>query len=130
MRDVSKRIARANQVPPVSATYAKLRDEHLLALATSLAKHKTPTLVVGDLNTTPWSYIFGELLTRSRLANCAAAFGVLPTWHANHPIIKIPIDHCLHSKDVRIHDLQVGPNVDSDHLPLTAHISLVGSTRE
>jgi len=36
----------------------------------------------------------------------------------------IPIDHCLHSREVRIVRKQIGPDVGSDHYPVVVDFFL------
>lgn len=84
-----------------------------------------PRALVGDLNATPWSPYFRELLTRSRLRDVRARAGLLPTWPAYLPaFLRIPIDHCMVSEDVRVYDARTGPRTGSDHLPLVVELGL------
>jgi endonuclease/exonuclease/phosphatase (EEP) superfamily protein YafD len=84
-----------------------------------------PRALVGDLNATPWSPYFRDLLTRTRLRDVRAGAGLLPTWPAYLPaFLRIPIDHCLVSPDVRVYAARTGPRTGSDHLPLVVELGL------
>ena len=40
------------------------------------------------------------------------------------PLLTIPIDHCLISRDITVSNLYVGPDLGSDHLPLVADLHI------
>ncbi len=76
-------------------------------------------IVVGDFNSTPWYSSFRKMLHQSRLLNSQKGFGLQPTWHGNlPPILRIPIDHCLHSPSLVTVRRTTGSHIGSDHLPL------------
>jgi endonuclease/exonuclease/phosphatase (EEP) superfamily protein YafD len=110
-------------VPPVGAEYSMWRNAQLQALPQYIPNHQ-PVLLVGDLNTTPWSYHFKTLLRESGLRNSAKGFGIQPTWPTHNPLLRIPIDHCLHSNNIFIQNRTIGPNVSSDHYPLVVDLMI------
>lgn len=76
-------------------------------------------IAIGDFNSTPWYGAFRKLLHDSELINSQNGFGLQPTWHSGLPaLLRLPIDHCLHSRSFITVDRSIGPNVGSDHLPL------------
>lgn len=76
-------------------------------------------IVIGDFNSTPWYGSFRQMLHESGLVNSQNGFGLQPTWHANlPPILRIPIDHCLHSRSIVTVKRSIGSHIGSDHLPL------------
>ena len=84
-----------------------------------------PRALVGDLNATPWSPYFQDLLLRSGLRDVRAGAGLLPTWPAQLPyFLRIPIDHCLVGEEVRVYSVRTGPRTGSDHLPLVVELGL------
>ena len=86
---------------------------------------KAPTLLCADLNSTPWSPYFTDLLSGTGLLNGRQGFGVLATWNALWPrMAAIPIDHCLVSPNVAVRGLRYGPRVGSDHLPLIMDVAI------
>ena len=105
-------------LPPVNRTYSRLRDEQLHAIALHVLSLPGSVLLMGDLNTTVWSYHFRRLLNVSGLSDCSRGHGVQPTWPADNVVLRVPIDHCLHSSQVTILDKQVGRDVGSDHFPI------------
>jgi endonuclease/exonuclease/phosphatase (EEP) superfamily protein YafD len=111
-------------LPPVGREYARLRNEQLAALPGLLAARSGPAVIVGDLNTTPWSYYFQRLLQDTGFGDSARGHGIQPTWPASVFWLRIPIDHCLVSRDLHVLNRQVGPFVGSDHLPLAVELRL------
>jgi len=110
-------------VPPSGPSMSEDRDSQLY----DLADHVNPeanTLLLGDLNTTPWNYHFRRLCQRANLVDSASAFRLQATWPTQLPILWIPLDHCLHSSNVQVHSHRTGTSVDSDHYPLIINFSL------
>ena len=113
-----------NPLPPGSPDYARFRNEQLAAIPKFLSGRKGPVILLGDLNTTPWSAHFKRLVHETGLIDSSGGRGIQPTWPANLLPLRIPIDHCLVSPDVKVLSKQVGPKVGSDHLPLLVEVAL------
>ena len=104
---------------------AALRNRQLKQLQTLLVDLLGPVVLVGDLNTTPWSQHFAQLLSEPRFRSVREGFGWLPTWPAMlPPFLRIPIDHCLVTSELDVLALDLGHNVGSDHLPLVVTLAL------
>jgi len=50
--------------------------------------------------------------------------GMQPTWPTFSPLLEIPLDHLLHTKDVTIVNREIGVDVGSDHYPLIVDLVL------
>lgn len=86
-----------------------------------------PHLVVGDFNSTPWSYAFRRLQATTTLRNSQKGFGIeasFPT--ASFFAFRVPIDHLLHSEELVVSDRRIGPDLGSDHFPLVVDLWLPG----
>lgn len=101
-------------VPPVSAAYAAYRNHQLLEVAKFVASSGLPTMVAGDLNSTPWSPAFHDLLDEGNLRNTQRGHGVAPTWTLKN-LPGIPIDHVLVTEGIAVGERRVGPQIGSDH---------------
>ncbi len=112
-------------VPPVGAQYAAFRNEHLAAVAARMTSTTGPRLLLGDLNVTPWSPYFGDLLEDSGLRNASQGRGFSTTWPTFFWPLRIQLDHCLHSADIQIVDKRIGQHVGSDHLPVQIEFRVV-----
>jgi endonuclease/exonuclease/phosphatase (EEP) superfamily protein YafD len=110
--------------PPRNALRLKQRNENLNALAERIRTLPEPKMVVGDLNVTMWSPYYQSFIEASGLVNAREGFGLLRSWPADSWLLRIPIDHCLLSRGLRIVDIRTGPNIGSDHLPLIVDLAL------
>ncbi len=113
-------------MPPGGAEVTRMRDAQLAALPAVVASVEGPVLLLGDLNTTPWSHAFHLLRRESRLRDSARGFGLQPTWPTTLWPLFIPLDHCLHSPGIHIVDRWIGDAVGSDHLPLVVDFAVPG----
>jgi endonuclease/exonuclease/phosphatase (EEP) superfamily protein YafD len=111
-------------LPPVGARYTKLRNEQLSAVASFAERLEAPVILLGDLNVTPWCSEFRRFVRASKLRNGSAGLGLHATWPSRLWPLRIPIDHCLISADLRVARKEVGPHVGSDHLPLLVDLTL------
>ena len=114
--------------PPKSRAETRARDEQMENLATLAAGRKTPLILCGDLNLTPWSPVFWRFTRRSGLADSARGFGVQASWPVGKSwmsaLLGVPLDHCLVSPEIAILDRRLGPPVGSDHRPLIVDFSI------
>ena len=111
-------------VPPLSRSFAERRNLHLAELTEAVLKQPHPVLLIGDLNTTPWSSNFQDLIEASELRNSMKGFGYQPSWPVGKPFLKIPIDHVLHAPEIIVHNRAVLGDVGSDHFPVIVDFSL------
>ncbi len=107
---------------PFSAGSAHQRDRQLTALARVAREHPWPLAIVGDLNITPLSPLFARTVRNGRLQRCGDSGGLHPTWPVGFPLLYIQIDHCLATASVQSEDFRVGPDVGSDHYPVTVRL--------
>lgn len=118
-------------VPPSGKQGSRLRNDQIAAIARFMREQDQPFVLIGDLNATPWSHHFRKLVRETGLRDSARGFGVQPTWPspvAWLPVpsvfLRVPIDHCLVSSDVRVVRRIVGESVGSDHFPLLVELEL------
>jgi endonuclease/exonuclease/phosphatase (EEP) superfamily protein YafD len=116
-------IIATHPVPPIGSEMFDLRNEQLRSVA-ALAKSMPRCVVIGDLNTTPWSPFFGQLERDSGLRNVRRGFGILATWPVGIGLLGIPLDHCLVSPSIHVADVRLGQEIGADHLPLLVDLHL------
>ena len=114
----------AHPQPPIAADWSARRNAQLAAIGDLAATEARPVIVAGDLNATPWSHGFRQLVRLRGLRDSAVGHGVQATWNARRWVPRIPIDHVVVSPEVRVIARRVGPDVGSDHLPVEATLAI------
>jgi endonuclease/exonuclease/phosphatase (EEP) superfamily protein YafD len=108
--------------PPVRSAVAVERNRQLAAIADFTASETGEVVVVGDLNVSPWSPYFQDLLRDGKLRDSRRGFDLQPTWPTFCPPLMTPIDHVLTSGGLAVSGRRTGPNIGSDHRPIVAVI--------
>ncbi len=107
-------------LPPASRAYFHGRNELLKKEAKTVRNQTNPRVVMGDLNTTSWSPHFQSFLDTTQLRDSRKGYGVQPTWPAFLYLapLRICLDHCLVSDDLKVVNRTVLHSVGSDHYPI------------
>ena len=122
--DESISVLALHPTTPITPFKFKNRNRQYREAATLVKNITGPRVIIGDLNITMWSPYFVELLNDSGLRDARAGFGLRTTWPTFLPaFLRLPIDHCLVSKEVEVKSVEVGGGTGSDHLPLIVEIS-------
>jgi len=100
------------------------RNLELATVADEAKAFKNPGIVFGDMNCTPWSKTFDDLLKTGGLLDSERGFGFQPTWNAKMRVALFPIDHVLVTPDFSIHERKVLRSVGSDHYPVYVELGL------
>lgn len=90
-------------------------------LAEYSKKDNTPIVILGDFNHTPWSWRLTKFASKSGLRRHAT---LLRSWPANMFFPIFLIDHVFSSKEISNIGISTGPDLNSDHLPVLATITL------
>lgn len=114
---------------PRSAATASTRDQEFAAIVSFLEKQMGLAIIVGDFNATPWSRVFRNLQQQTGLQNSQAGFGIQTTWPSYpgspfNSLLRIPIDHCLHSPAIQTVDRRVLPHRGSNHNPILIRLGI------
>jgi endonuclease/exonuclease/phosphatase (EEP) superfamily protein YafD len=114
----------AHVLAPTGPGRAALRNRQLGKIAKRLREDTSAErILVGDLNSTPWSPYYSDLVSVAALKNAAHGFGYHATWPATLRLFGIPIDHCLVSGGLRVRSFRTGRDFGSDHLPLIVDLA-------
>ena len=108
---------------PIGSVRSKVRNKQIDALIQQIQTINQPTVLLGDLNITPWSPFFKDLIQKTGLKETRKKLGIYPTWPTGHVSMQIPIDHSLTSKGIMVHSFRLGPDIGSDHFPLILDFS-------
>jgi endonuclease/exonuclease/phosphatase (EEP) superfamily protein YafD len=113
----------AHSFPPVGQREAEIRNAQLRDIERiRLENAEIEFVVVGDLNTTPWSPHFRALTRGAGLRSAARGHGYVPTWPTALAPLMIPIDHGLLSPGLRASSYRRGPAIGSDHRPILMEV--------
>lgn len=110
---VGTHISRPSRTPFLHARETK-------AVAQFVRRLDGSVVLVGDLNTSPWSYSFRNLKTQTGLTSSTLLTPSWPAWPVAVP--QIALDHILVSSDISFAQSGTGPALGSDHLPVYAKL--------
>lgn len=111
-------------LPPVGQFEFESRNNALQRMASLRNSLDGHFILIGDLNTTSYSTHFKKMKKKAGLIDTRKGFGILNTWHADMPLLKVTLDHCLISDGLTVVDRKVGSNIGSDHLPIVAKVGI------
>jgi endonuclease/exonuclease/phosphatase (EEP) superfamily protein YafD len=104
-------------------------------LTQAVNETKGPLIVVGDFNSTPWSYALRDFAMRTMLDRQTRNIVTFPLrftgprrFFANglmDTIPVLPLDHVLTRRGVAVHELHAGAETGSDHLPIIFTFSVL-----
>lgn len=116
-------IVALHAAPPFEARGTRRARQYEIAARFASAAG-APTILLGDLNCTPWSPAFDRLLAAAGVRDSGRGRGLHLTWFSPVPFIGLPIDHVLVGRGVGVSGRRIGPDIGSDHLPVIADLSL------
>lgn len=127
---VPLKVLSTHPLAPTRAERASLRDAQLEFAANWAEEQEGAFLVVGDLNASPWSWPFRQMTASGTLRNSQIGFGLQPSFPSTMiGLLRVPIDHLLHSPELRVRDRRLGPALGSDHLSLIIDLEHAPSSR-
>jgi len=109
---------------PIVPELQVARDRALQQAAALALTQPESTILLGDLNLTPYAPAFARLLSESGLRDAFAGKAWRPTWQAGFWPLALPIDHVLVPPGSCVTGLQIGPYLGSDHRPLQVTLRL------
>jgi endonuclease/exonuclease/phosphatase (EEP) superfamily protein YafD len=109
---------------PIAPASAGRRNLQLGRLADQARGETLPLVILGDMNITPFSPHFQQLLVDGRLRSGSEGFGWQATWPTFLPLAGIQIDHALVNSRVAVEHFNRGAPIGSDHLPLVVDLVL------
>ena len=113
-------------LPPSKLFFYKNRNDQLDIISKTIYNNnwQETLIIIGDLNMTSWSNVFKRFINRHNLIDSRKGFGIHPTWPYEIGSIRITIDHCLVTKNIKVLEHQVGNYIGSDHLPIFVRIGI------
>lgn len=105
-------------LPPLGRQLTDLRDQQLRRLAErcrAIGAHSA-CLLAGDLNVTPWSPRFDDVLRAGHLADASRGYGISPTLTPLPTLLGgLKVDHVLVNDRVIVEDYRLKSIAHSDH---------------
>lgn len=124
--EVPLSILSTHPLAPTDRERADLRDAQLGFAGDWAAERTGAFIVVGDFNATPWSAPFRRLVSQADLENSQGGFGLQPSFPSTSSLLlRVPIDHLVHSPALEVTGRQLGPSLGSDHFPLVVDLQVV-----
>lgn len=117
----------AHPYPPFNGSHAKHLKNTFERIRRDTAQSEHPTIVVGDFNCTAYAHSFTHL--GPELLDSARGRGYVASWKRGHPLLAIPIDQVLYSRDLVCHQRRIGPKNGSDHSPIIATLQARSQSR-
>lgn len=99
-----------------------------LELSTAIAQIEVPHVLIGDFNSTSWSYALRQFNRTTGLTRYSHGLFTYPKlyfirgWRETPAFL--PIDHMMASDGIQVQLARVGDKTGSDHLPLYAQFTL------
>lgn len=117
-------------VPPVGEQNAAQRNNELRQVTVVMNQQTTAAkMLVGDLNTAPYSPYLWRFERSSRLVNSMQGRSLEGTWPSFLPVtLRIPIDHVYVSDTIEVLDRRVEESQGSDHLPVLTKLRIYATS--
>jgi endonuclease/exonuclease/phosphatase (EEP) superfamily protein YafD len=125
----------AHPASPIMPSHLTWLQESFATWIMNRKKLGQHLIVVGDLNTSPWSAEFMTLTKKTGLRDSQLGYGLQPSWPMLLPyfgvntqpnlltqLLQVPIDHVLVSEQIQVFSRHTGPFIGSDHLPVTVEL--------
>lgn len=135
-------ILAAHPASPIMPSHLTWLQESFTTWIKDRKKLGRNLIIVGDLNTSPWSAEFVELTQNTGLRDSQLGYGLQASWPMLLPFfgvrtkpnwltqtLQVPIDHVLISERLQVFSRHTAPFVGSDHLPVTVELGLCPHAR-
>ncbi|MBW4709525.1 endonuclease/exonuclease/phosphatase family protein [Roseobacter sp. YSTF-M11] len=110
--------------PPVPGNTTAVRDKQIKDAALMTQSSERPTIVMGDFNDVAWSWTTRRFKRYGNLLEPRIGRGMIASFHADYPFIRLPIDQLFITKDVGLVSFRRLEKFGSDHFPIAATVFL------
>ena len=118
--------------PPMPGDDSGERDAELVMVGRQVRDEGRAAIVMGDLNDVGWSRTSKLFRKVAGMADPRVGRGFYPTFNAKYPLLRWPLDHLFVSPHFELMQIDLLPDIGSDHLPIYFRVCLKadGSARK
>lgn len=110
--------------PPYPGDDSGERDAELIAVGKSVRRDGRAAIIIGDLNDVAWSRTSRLFRRVAGMGDPRVGRGFYPTFNANYPLLRWPLDHLFVSPHFELMQIELLPDIGSDHLPIFFRLCL------
>lgn len=131
LRDGSEiRLHALHPEPPLPGDDSGERDAELVMVGRDVRDEGRATVVVGDLNDVAWSRTSQLFRKVAGARDPRVGRGLYPTFNARYPLLRWPLDHLFVSPHFELMQIDVLPDIGSDHFPIFFRLCLKDDASE
>ncbi|HET9336578.1 MAG TPA: endonuclease/exonuclease/phosphatase family protein [Sphingomicrobium sp.] len=112
--------------PPLPGDDSGERDAELVMVGRQVRDEGRAAIVMGDLNDVGWSRTSRLFRRVAGMNDPRVGRGFYPTYNANYPLLRWPLDHAFVSPHFRLVEIHLLSDIGSDHLPIYFKLCLTG----
>ena len=116
--------------PPWPGDDSGERDAELVTVGRNVRDAGRAAIVMGDLNDVAWSRTSRLFKKVAGMGDPRVGRGFYPTFNANHPLLRWPLDHLFVSPHFELMSIDVLGDIGSDHFPIAFRLCLKGAAGE
>lgn len=116
--------------PPFPGDDSGERDAELISVGRDVRNSGRAAIVMGDLNDVAWSRTSRLFKRVSGMIDPRVGRGFYPTFNANYPLLRWPLDHLFVSPHFEVTGIDLLDDIGSDHLPIAFHLCLADRAGE
>jgi endonuclease/exonuclease/phosphatase (EEP) superfamily protein YafD len=109
---------------PTENETSKERDAELILTGKHVRDLNRPAVVCGDMNDVVWSRTTRLLKKMTGMIDPRIGRGFFSTYHAGYRLMRFPLDHLFHTKDLFVKVMKRTKNFGSDHFGMYYEIHL------
>jgi endonuclease/exonuclease/phosphatase (EEP) superfamily protein YafD len=125
LRDGSEILLHAlHPEPPLPGNDSGERDAELVMVGRQVRDEGRAAVVIGDLNDVAWSRTSRLFRRVAGMGDPRVGRGLYPTFTAQYPLLRWPLDHLFVSPHFELMAIDVLPDIGSDHFPIFFRLCL------
>lgn len=110
--------------PPWPGDDSGERDAELVTVGRRVRDEGRAAIIMGDLNDVAWSRTSRLFRDVGGMGDPRIGRGFYPTFNANYPLLRWPLDHLFVSPHFQLMQIDLLPDIGSDHLPIFFRLCL------